>query len=267
MYFQNCYSFLNNNALLIQSNNNYRLLLDRRYLVQKITPIVLSLIFVLSIITPCMAEPVTTIINNGDSSNRVDIAVLGDGYTASDLSKYKTDVSNIFNRFFKEEPFLEYKTFFNVHRIDVTSAESGADHPNTQSFKNTAFDAAYDCNNMARLICITASKVNAAVNRSLTPDKSDIIIVLVNDSDYGGSGGAIVVASTHASAVGLVLHELGHSFGLLADEYPAGSCTTSTEPGEPNITMNMNRNSIKWNTGGGNPQVRCRRTIKAAFAA
>src|ERR1700752_2358336 len=75
------------------------------------------------------AEPVETIINNGNSANRVDIAILGDGYTSGEMQKYRDDVQNLMTRFFNESPFNEYRNFFNVHRIDVVSSQSGADHP------------------------------------------------------------------------------------------------------------------------------------------
>src|SRR6266550_3856845 len=75
------------------------------------------------------AEPYETIINNGSADNRVDIAVLGDGYTAGELQKYKNDVQSFLQGFFAQEPFREYQRYVNVHRIDVTSSQSGADHP------------------------------------------------------------------------------------------------------------------------------------------
>ncbi len=77
------------------------------------------------------AEPVTTIRNNGPSSNRIDLVVLGDGYTAADISsgKYATDVNNAVNGFFAQQPYAEYSRYFNVQRIDVTSNQSGADKP------------------------------------------------------------------------------------------------------------------------------------------
>jgi hypothetical protein len=72
-----------------------------------------------------------------------------------------------------------------------------------------------------------------------------LVLVLVNDPTYGGSGGAIAVASTDTAVVELVLHELAHSFGLLADEYggpPPPLCDASVEPSEPNVTKDL----IKW---------------------
>jgi hypothetical protein len=166
-------------------------------------------------------EPVTTIRANGDSANRVDIVILGDGYTASEMAKYASDVEVFVQGMFLQDPLREYQRYFNVHRIDVTSSESGADHPEQipAVFRDTALDATYNCAAIFRLICVSIPKVNAVLSASIAPDMRDVIVVVVNDTEYGGSGGVIAVASIHPAVVELVLHELGHSFGLLADEY------------------------------------------------
>ena len=197
---------------------------------------------------------VTFIRNNGPSSNRVDLLILGDGYTAADIAsgKYANDVENFVNGVFAQEPYSEYRNYYNVIRVDVESAESGADHPERtpQVFKNTAFDSTYNCSGIQRLICANNSKVNAAItNAGIAADQRDAVLVLVNDTEYGGSGGSIAVASINAAVVELVLHEVGHSFGLLADEYggpPPPSCVLS-EPSNANATRQTNPALVKWN--------------------
>ena len=190
--------------------------------------------------------PATTVLNTGDPANRVDLAILGDGYTTAGMSQYAAHVQQLLQALFAQEPFLEYQGYFNVHRIDVVSAESGADHPewNPPVFKNTALGATYNCAEIQRLICVDASAALTIAADSLSPPQRDLILVLVNDAQYGGSGGAIAVASTHSALVELVLHELGHSFGLLADEYGGYPpwCNTLVEPPEPNVSWDY----IKW---------------------
>ncbi|MEO7653793.1 MAG: M64 family metallopeptidase, partial [Bryobacteraceae bacterium] len=197
------------------------------------------------------AQTVTTIVNNGAPSNRVDIAIVGDGYTSDELGKFATDAQNLATTFFDQDPWKEYKNFFNVHRVDVASAQSGSDHPESspQVFKNTAFDSAYNCSGVQRLICVSTSKVNTALSAVLTAAQRDIILVVVNDSVYGGSGGTVAVASTNVSSPEIALHEIGHSFGLLADEYggPAPpACVNSVEPSAVNATIQTVRAQIKW---------------------
>ena len=216
-----------------------------------ITVVSLSFFWVLNL-PQAWGETVTTIRDNGDPSNRVDFVILGDGYMASELTKYANDVENAVNGFFSQEPFKEYQKYFNVHRVDVISNESGVDHP-PEYYKDTAFDGTYNCAGIQRLICVNYSKVDSVLINSVNPDQRDMILVLVNDTEYGGSGGALAVASTHASCIELVLHEIGHSFGLLADEYDYGTCSLSVEPSQPNVTMETNRDLIKWNIDGGPP--------------
>jgi IgA Peptidase M64 len=197
------------------------------------------------------AEPFTTIRYNGDSARRVDLVIMGDGYTASDLgtNRFANDVEAFVQSMFQQEPFLEYRAYFNVHRVDVTSNESGVDHPERGVFRDTALDSFYNCGGIQRLICVDMSQVNGVLSRTaLAPNARELILVIVNDTEYGGSGGAVAVASIHPSAVEIILHELGHSFGLLADEYggpPPPSCNPSAA--NPNVTGETTRALIKWN--------------------
>src|SRR4051794_26550661 len=80
-----------------------------------------------SLCMPVVAQTITTVINNGPSSNRIDIVIIGDGYTTADLGKYATDVQTFVLDIFQQQPFSEYKSYFNVHRVDAFSAESGID--------------------------------------------------------------------------------------------------------------------------------------------
>jgi hypothetical protein len=209
----------------------------------------LCLLAVACLARAAAAEPVQTIVNNGDPANRVDIVILGDGYTAAEMSKYQSDIQQFVQLMFQQEPLKEYQRFFNVHRIDVVSAESGADHPENGTSRNTAFDSTYNCQGIQRLICANTFKASTVASNSLAPAQIDLIIVIVNDPVYGGSGGSIAVASTHPSAVELVLHESGHTFGLLADEYTDSppACSNTSEPAQANVTRQTARAAIKWN--------------------
>src|SRR5262245_24577643 len=197
------------------------------------------------------AEPFTTIRDNGDSARRVDLVIMGDGYAASDLgtNQFADDVEAFVQNMFLQEPFLEYRAYFNVHRVDVTSNESGVDHPERGVFRDTALDSSYNCAGIQRLICVDTAKVNGVLSRTaLAPNARELILIIVNDTEYGGSGGTVAVASIHPSAVEIILHELGHSFGLLADEYggpPPPSCNPSAV--NPNVTGETTRALIKWN--------------------
>lgn len=206
-----------------------------------------------SYINVLSAAPTTLISSSGPSSNRIDMVFLGDGYTLTEQAKFAADVQIAIASYFSYEPYTDYASYFNLWRIEVVSSESGADHPLTNTYKDTALDATYSCANSQRLICVNTSTVFQIVTSSVAANEADIVVVLVNDPVYGGSGGALAVASTHSAAGDLVLHETGHSFGLLADEYDYGSCYSNTEPSAQNVTKQSSRNNIKWNTGGGPP--------------
>jgi hypothetical protein len=223
------------------------LISDRKYMVAGLCVLFCSFAFVQA----ASAQSVVTVMNNGDPQNRVDIAIVGDGYTSSEMSKYAADVQQVIDGFFSAPPFDEYQHYFNVHRIDVVSNESGADHPERTPpvYKDTAFDSAYNCSGIQRLICANTSKVLSAASSVLAPAERDFIIVIVNDPTYGGSGGSVPVISTDPSVVELALHEEAHSFGLLADEYggpPPPACDTSSEPSAANVTMQVQRGLVKW---------------------
>src|ERR1044072_73055 len=172
---------------------------------------ILLLLFLFCCPAIALAEPFETIVNNGSPQNRVDIAILGDGYTASQMQQYKADVQNFIQGVFAQEPYREYSHYYNVHRVDVISNQSGADHPerNPPVFVDTAFDATYNCAAIQRFICVDISKVFTVINNSLPASYFDIVLVIINDPEYGGFGGQLAVASTNAAVVELVIHEVG----------------------------------------------------------
>lgn len=194
------------------------------------------------------AEPVVSIRRNGPDENRVNIAILGDGYAQGDQVKYSSDVDRLVQAMFEQAPYQRYAPYFNVNRVDVVSAESGASHPASGVRRNTELGAAFDCAGIQRLVCVNTGAVNTIVSRSLPSVARDIVVVLVNDPEYGGSGGSFTVLSTHTAAVELLLHESGHSFGLLGDEYETTPppCVNTVEPPQPNIAREIGRDRLKW---------------------
>ena len=219
--------------------------------------IVLALLFAAAgiLATPAVAE-YATLVDNGPSSNRVDIVFLGDGYTATDIAGgvYSTHISNMMSHMFDEaeEPFTRYRNFFNVHSVEVVSNQSGVDVPPDGIYRDTALDGRYYWDGVTeRLLYVSESKAESAMwmglaSAGFTPDMK---LVTVNDTRYGGGGGQYAVyAGGNVSAPELALHELGHSFGQLADEYFSGSATyTGPEPGDVNVTANPDPTTVKWN--------------------
>lgn len=184
--------------------------------------------------------PVTTVIDNGPSSNRIDIVVLGDGYTESEMDLYAAHTANLLAIFFADEPLDAYATLFNVHRVDIPSNESGVDEPDLGIFRDTALDMYFNCSNIPRLLCVNVNKAYAAA--ASAPD-IDQILVIANSTRYGGAGygsqNLCTLAGGNASAVEIAIHEFGHAFADLADEYDYadGATYTGFERSEPNVSI------------------------------
>ena len=206
------------------------------------------------------AEVVTSHLYNGDSSSKIDIVVMGDGFTASELTQFRAQAARTADGIFSETPFSNYSYLFNVWFIDVESNESGADHPSRDEYKDTALGAAYDCLDIERLICIDSESATTVLNANVSPDQQDILLVLVNDSQMGGSGGYFAVVSLNEDSIPIMQHEIGHSFGGLGDEYwiegegpGEGLCDLYGGTDYPNVSRTADRNLIPWNEGGGPP--------------
>lgn len=190
---------------------------------------------------------VETIIKNGPPEKSVDIVIAGDGYTAAQMGKWRSDADNLIKQLMNVPPYSQYKNRFNVHRIDVASDEEGAGWIGPESKRN-AFGSHFNCYNTERLLCVDNAEVNRIFHSLLSENQMDIKIVIANDSRYGGAGGEIATASTHADSFQVLIHEIGHSFGGLADEYGGGErdCDFSREPAEPNVTLQKNPQLVKW---------------------
>lgn len=195
------------------------------------------------------AFEVETLLNNGSKDERINIVFVGDGYQEAELEQYINDVQDVIDDLFLETPFKEYKNYFNVFAIKVPSNESGADHPATAndegntpppiSVVDSYFNSTFDVSGIHRLLVADNGIVNNVMFNNLP--EYDIKFVLVNSNIYGGSGGSNAVSSTHPSASEISIHEIGHSFGLLGDEY-FFSCSERA-----NRTQEDNSALIRWN--------------------
>ena len=204
---------------------------------------------------PALGASLTTLINSGSSSNRVDVVFLGDGYTSMDLTTgtYDNHINSYINYFFSNslntDPFYRYHNYFNIHKIDVVSNESGADVPSKGIFRDTALDATYSFDGVTeRLLYINSSKANTVRNAALATAQftAEMQFVTVNDARYGGGGGAYAVfAGGNASASEIALHEVAHAFSNLADEYGGNpNLYAGAEPIGVNVTKDATGN--KW---------------------
>lgn len=203
------------------------------------------------------------IVDHGPDAARYNVVILGDGYRAAELPKYRADVQAFVDAFRQTGPFGASWCGINVHRIDVVSTDSGADDPltcgdgtaGTGAVAQTYFDSTF-CSGSAIRRLLTCDSVSARSVANAQVPAAHLVLVIVNSPLYGGSGGDVATFSTASGAAEIALHELGHSAFGLADEYEyyAGCSSgeaghdvyTGGEPVEPNVTRNTNPASIKW---------------------
>jgi len=213
-----------------------------------------ALLFVSGITIYGQTFPVKTIIENGSRENRINMIFLGDGYRISEMNKYLADVNATVDSIFSQTPYKEYKNLFNVYAIEVPSNESGTSHPGTAPdcyglkdsvfTRDTYFKTMFDFAGIHRLLVAQESGKVYKVLYDNFPDY-DMVMMVVNHSWYGGSGGTISVFSANVQSSEIAIHEAGHSFAGLGDEY-GGNYSMGQFEGI-NYTWRTDYNNIPWN--------------------
>lgn len=191
---------------------------------------------------PVDGAEMSAVRSRGVGDNRVDLVIVGDGYTVADMPQYHLDAARISEDFFRYEPFTTYRPYFRITVVEVVSNESGVDNDPTPGIqRDTAMDMRFWCNGTERLLCVNVTK---AWNFALAgADDVDQILAVANSSKYGGAGYSSsnlgTVSGQNTAAVEVAIHEMGHSLGNLADEYTYGgpSVYTGPEPSTANLSI------------------------------
>jgi hypothetical protein len=200
---------------------------------------------------------VTKIVDNGPDNLRWNLVVLGDGYRTGQLAQYHNDVRSFVTTLFATAPFGDLQGAINVHRVDVTSTDTGADDPwacgGSGARARTYFDASFCNDGIQRLLEVDDTTALTVAAHQVPP--FHMAMVIVNSTTYGGSGGTVATFSLAEGANEIGLHEMGHTAFGFADEYEYwAGCGEDTdqdrhpayEPAEPNVTINANRRTNKW---------------------
>ena len=180
----------------------------------------------------------------------IHIAFLAEGYTDKEMDVFLKDARFAMESIFSYEPFKKYRQDFNVIAVEAPSAESGTSEPSKGIWKNTALHSHFDTFYSDRYLTTLHLK---DMHNWLAGTPYEHIIVLVNTSNYGGGGilNSYNLSMTHhPSFKPVVVHEFGHSFAGLADEYAYEEEAIpmyphDIEPWEPNITTRVNFHE-KW---------------------
>jgi hypothetical protein len=192
---------------------------------------------------------VWAVMRNGEPRDKVDLLLLGDGYTAAEMEKWHHDARRTADLLFAVSPFREHRQDFNVWAIDTPADESGVSRPSDKVYRRSPLGASYDAFGSERYI-LTFDNRRLREIASAAP--YEFMEIVVNDRKYGGGGIFnlyATVAAGNAFTPYVFVHEFGHHFAGLADEYYTsdvayGSPTERPEPWEPNATADPH--AAKW---------------------
>jgi hypothetical protein len=198
---------------------------------------------------PSQAFRVWPIMQNGHPSDKVDLLLLGDGYTEADMEKWHKDARRLTETLFAVSPFKERRLDFNVWAIDSPSEESGVARISDDVYRRSALRANYDAFGSERYILTFDNK---RLREVAAAAPYEFIEIIVNDRKYGGGGIHnlyATVAADNQFTPYVFVHEFGHHFAGLADEYYTSDVAYEdfagkVEPWEPNATIDPQ--TTKW---------------------
>jgi len=191
------------------------------------------------------------VVNSGPPAKKVDVVLLPEGYTIDQQELFKSDCQKFAEEFFRYEPYTENRDKFNIRGVWAPSKEEGPDIPGDRIWNETCLNASYYTFGSERYLMVNDFQ---GIRDMAGNAPYDYIYILANTAKYGG--GAIynfygISAAHHINETGKIyIHEFGHLFAGLGDEYVGGVeysefYPTSVEPWEPNLTTLVNFDQ-KW---------------------
>ena len=201
---------------------------------------------------PAAGDAVFELQVTGDPHDKVDFVFVAEGYTAEAKDKFKADAERMTAFLFSLEPYKAMKDRFNVRAVFRPSPEKGMDEPRQRAYKKTVLNASFNAFDLDRYMLI---EEDHRMHEIAGQVPYDALIVLVDSPRYGGGSIAFdycVTTVDHPRSLEVFVHELGHSFGGLADEYYQSEVSYNEfypkgiEPLEPNITALLDPANVKW---------------------
>jgi hypothetical protein len=185
---------------------------------------------------------------SGPPRDKVDLLLLGDGYTAAEMDKWHGDARRLAETLFAESPFKERRADFNVWAVDSPSDASGVSRPSEGVFRRSPLRATYDAFGSERYVLAFDDRWREVAAAA----PYEFVEIVVNERKYGGGGIHnlyATVAADNAFTPYVFVHEFGHHFAGLADEYYTSDVAYETggdrvEPWEPNATADPE--AAKW---------------------
>jgi hypothetical protein len=200
---------------------------------------------------PPSPGPVIEIEKNGDPASKVDLLILGDGYTTAELKKFEQNARRLAAILFATTPFKERRRDFNVWALCPASLETGISRPSTGAHRFSPLGTTYDAFGSERYVLAFD---NRRFREIASHAPYEFVEILANNRTYGGGGIFNLFATVAADSAWspyLFIHEFGHHFAGLADEYYTspvayGPAASRVEPWEPNATALLDPNKLKW---------------------
>jgi hypothetical protein len=188
----------------------------------------------------------------GDPHTSLDIAFVGEGYQVLDADAFRADVRRFSDLMLRQEPYASAKDRINIRGVMVPSADPGCDEPTMSRWRRTSVGASFNSLSSPRYLL---TEDNRALRNIAANVPYDTLVIMVNHDRYGGGGlyNRYCTFTAHGPFAGyLLLHEFGHSFGGLADEYYTSSTAytdfypAGVEPDAPNVTALLDGSELKW---------------------
>lgn len=196
-------------------------------------------------------EKVDVIVENGPASDKLDIVILGDGYNVSEMEKFRNDVQRLSAAILRTEPFASQSKNINIRAVETPALESGVTKPHHGVYKPSPLSVQYSAFDSERYALTTD---NRTVRNVASAVPYDCTIILVNERTYGGGGIYnlyTTVAADNSFSEYIMVHEFGHHFAALADEYYTSAVAyeipeITVEPWETNVTALFDPANLKW---------------------
>ncbi len=196
-------------------------------------------------------KKVDVILENGAAENKVDIVILGDGYSKDEMEKFRKDATRLSGYLMNAEPFKTRVNDFNIRAIETPAETSGVNKPHHGVFKRTPLTVHYSSFDSERY---ALSYDNRTIRDVASAVPYDLMVIMVNERTYGGGGIYnlyTTVSADNKFAEYIMIHEMGHHMAGLADEYYTSSVSyeipeVKVEPWETNITALFDKDNLKW---------------------
>ncbi|MFQ5718358.1 MAG: IgA Peptidase M64 [Acidobacteriota bacterium] len=195
---------------------------------------------------------VEALIENGPPATKVDLVIVADGYTARQMPKFRADAARLVRALFAEPPFSERRSDFNVWLLPLPVAVAGISRPQVGRFRRNRLGTTFNIFDSERYLLTLDDR---ALRDAASAAPYEFVEILVNEKQYGGGGIFNAQAATSVDsefAEYVFVHEFGHHFAALADEYYTSPVAYETggparpEPWEPNITALADPARLKW---------------------